>query len=196
MFGGIEQTAMKQLWVILILMTMSCARPKDATSGADDTTSAEITSDAVNNQLVNLPEFVRNANIPGHFIIDTTHVLHGDFNADEQEDFASLVTNQANGYTGVLIVHNTDNPDYIVFGAGETVDGMDNLDWIGTFSVIPKGEAVAPTSVDEETGDIIGADSTKEFHLVGDGIYMHVDESEGGGILFWKDNKYEWYHVE
>jgi hypothetical protein len=73
---------------------------------------------------------------------------------------------------------------------------MTNLDWIDTFKTIPKGEIIAPTLVDSNTGDIIGDDETQKFKLIGTGIYMHVDESEGGGILYWTGEKYDWYHIE
>jgi len=73
---------------------------------------------------------------------------------------------------------------------------MANLDWIDTFKPIARGEIVAPTLVDSSTGDIMGDDETKKFKLIGTGIYMHVDEADGGGILFWTGSKYEWYHIE
>ena len=142
------------------------------------------------------PEFVKNSNLPDSFLIDSGKVLYGDFNADQKDDFASKVTNSENGLQGVLIIHNNDQQEYFVFGAGQEINGMKNLDWIETFRTIPKGEVIIPTLVDSETGDIIGDDPTKEFRLLGNGILMGVEEAGGGGILFWSGSGYEWYHIE
>lgn len=123
-------------------------------------------------------------------------MIYGDFNADQKDDFASTVTNLKNGFRGVLIVHSKDKQEYFVFGAGNEIDGMKNLDWIDIFKTVPKGEIIAPTLVDSVTGDILGPDKANEFRLLGNGIFMHVDETEGGGILFWTGDKYDWYHLE
>jgi hypothetical protein len=143
-----------------------------------------------------LPDFVKIANIPDSLVIDVNHIIYGDFNADGKDDFASLVTNQKNRFQGVLIVHKGHKNEYSVFGAGQEIDGMKDLSWIDIFNTIPKGETIAPTLMDSITGDILGFDETKNFKLIGTGIYMHVDESEGGGILFWNGNAYNWYHLE
>ncbi|UZR95233.1 hypothetical protein [Chondrinema litorale] len=145
---------------------------------------------------VELPTFVLNASLPDSLQIDSTKIIYGDFNADAKEDFASLVTNTSNGLKGVLIVHNTDTVDYALFGAGNEINGMKSLGWIGIFETIPKGKNVAPTSVDPETGDILGNDFDNSAQLTGNGIYMHAEESCGGGILYWNNTHYEWLHVE
>ncbi|SFZ95050.1 hypothetical protein SAMN05428642_10655 [Flaviramulus basaltis] len=122
--------------------------------------------------------------------------LEGDFNGDNKTDFASIVINKNNQKTGVLIIHNSDNQECFVFGAGKEIDQMTDLDWIEVFETLPKGKIVSPTLVDEETGDIIGQDESRNFELIGNGIYMSVEESHGGGIIFWNGKEYEWYHVE
>ncbi len=122
--------------------------------------------------------------------------LIGDFNGDNKTDFASIVKNKSNKKIGVLIVHNSKNQESFVFGAGKEVDQMTDLDWIQIFETLPKGEIVSPTLVDEETGDIIGQDEKQNFKLIGNGIYMSVEESHGGGIIFWNGKEYKWYHIE
>jgi hypothetical protein len=189
---------MKTLWTVLVLMT-ACTRATETSSVTPDTTEVQLTTEPGTVQVdgqTNFPDFVKNTNLPDTFLIDVDNVIYGDFNADQKEDFASIVTNLKNGFQGVLIIHNQDQQEYLVFGAGQEINGMKNLDWIDMFSTIPKGEIIAPTLVNEETGDIIGADETKAFRLLGNGIFMHVDEASGGGILFWTGDKYDWYHLE
>ena len=122
--------------------------------------------------------------------------LTGDFNGDNKTDFASIVKNKNNQNTGVLIVHNSENQENFVFGAGQEVDNMTDLKWIEIFKIIPKGEIVAPELVDEETGDLMGTDESQNFKLIGNGIFMSVTETHGGGIIFWNGKEYQWYHIE
>lgn len=191
-------TNLIHLFTISILISACTQSPKTTPIPADTTGNESTTGPSTDqtDSLKTFPDFVNNANLPDSLRIDIDQVIYGDFNADQKVDFASTVTNLKNGFEGVLIVHNKDKLEYFVFGAGNEIDGMKNLDWIDTFQTIPKGEVIAPTSMDPETGDILGHDEAKEFRLLGNGIFMHVDETEGGGILFWTGDKYEWYHVE
>jgi hypothetical protein len=190
-------TSMKRVFIILLVLT-ACSRPTKTTSVTTDSSEIELTepSTVVTKGQEKFPDFVKNTNLPDNLRIDVDNVIYGDFNADGKGDFASIVTNLENGLKGVLIIHNKEEQEYMVFGAGQEINGMRDLGWIDTFRTMPKGELIAPTMVDSETGDIIGPDMTKEFRLLGNGIFMHVDEAEGGGILFWTGDKYEWYLLE
>lgn len=189
---------MKKIWIFFILAT-ACTRPAETGSVTNDTTQSQFEKQPhtahVNGQ-ADFPDFVKNTNLPDSFLIDVDNVIYGDFNADQKMDFASIVTNQKNGFRGVIIIHNKEQQEYLVFGAGNEINGMKDLNWIDTFNTIPIGEIIAPTLVDTATGDIIGDDKTREFKLIGNGIYMHVDEADGGGIIFWNGHQYEWYHLE
>lgn len=134
--------------------------------------------------------------IPDSLELIVDKSLTGDFNGDNKTDFASVVKNKNNQKTGVLIIHNSVNQESFVFGAGNEIDNMTDLNWIEIFKIIPKGEIVAPELVDEETGDLLGPDKSQNFKLIGNGIYMSVTETHGGGIIFWNGKEYQWYHIE
>jgi phosphopantothenoylcysteine synthetase/decarboxylase len=134
--------------------------------------------------------------IPDSLELVAVKNLTGDFNGDNKTDFASIVKNKINQKTGVLIIHNSVNQEKFVFGAGKEIDNMTDLNWIEIFKIIPKGETVAPELVDEETGDLLGPDESQNFKLIGNGIYMSVTETHGGGIIFWNGKEYQWYHIE
>ncbi|MCF6358905.1 MAG: hypothetical protein L3J54_13980 [Draconibacterium sp.] len=134
--------------------------------------------------------------IPDSLELITDKKLSGDFNGDNKMDFASIVKNKNNQKTGVLIIHNSLNEESFVFGAGREIDQMTDLNWIDIFETLPKGKIVSPTLIDEETGDIKGQDESKNFKLIGNGIFMSVEESHGGGIIFWDGKEYKWYHIE
>lgn len=188
---------MNRLLLLLTILVLSAfnREPKQGTYPSNRSTTNEkgLVEQNIQDRLL---QYVKNLDIPDSLVIDNDQVIFGDFNGDESEDFASIVTNLENGYKGVLIVHNSPAREHFIFGAGQEINGMKNLDWIDIFKTIPKGEVIAPTLVDNETGDIIGPDKTKEFRLIGTGIYMHVNEACGGGILFWNGNEYNWYHLE
>ncbi|MEM7513117.1 MAG: hypothetical protein AAF388_19470 [Bacteroidota bacterium] len=128
--------------------------------------------------------------------LDSSMVILGDFNADTREDMSALIENKHNRKTGVIIIHNQQVPDFKIFGAGKTVNGIDDLAWIDIFQSIPNGDTITPTLVDSISGDIIGPNLKKAFVLLGEGIFMHIDEASGGGIIFWDGEKYQWYHKE
>ena len=134
--------------------------------------------------------------VPDTLELITGKNLKGDFNGDNKTDFASIVKNKNNQKIGVLVVHNSNNQESFIFGAGKEVDQMTDLNWIELFEILPKGEIISQTLVDEETGDIIGHDKSQNFKLIGNGIYMGVEESHGGGIIFWNGKEYQWYHTE
>lgn len=136
------------------------------------------------------------AKVPDSLELIAGKNLTGDFNGDNKADITSLVVNKINMKTGVLIIHDSKQQESYVFGAGNEVDHMTDLDWIQVFEILPKGEIISPILVDERTGDIVGADPDQSFRLIGNGIYMGVEESGGGGILFWDGNEYNWYHIE
>ena len=194
---------MRQLLHTLTLLTLliSCTRPTETANEQtnDSVTQTSMTSDSVRIENVNdsiLPDFAKDVNLPVNILIDKSKIIFGDFNADQNEDFASVVKNLDNGFHGVLIVHNNDKLEYFLFGAGNEINGMKDLDWIDIFEIIPKGKIIAPTLVDTETGDIIGPDESQQFRLLGNGIFMHIEEASGGGILYWTGEKYEWCHIE
>lgn len=122
--------------------------------------------------------------------------LSGDFNGDHMPDLAALVKNKYNQKTGVLILHNQDDPMSFVFGAGKEINGMSDLEWVQVFKSLPKGQLISPNLVDEETGDILGQDESRQFELIGNGIFLGVEETHGGGIIFWNAREYEWLHME
>jgi hypothetical protein len=144
----------------------------------------------------NIPDFVKATKLLDSLVIDANNVITGDFNADGEDDFASLVANQKNGLRGVLIIHKGVKHEYFVFGAGQEIYGMTNLNRIEIFKKFPKAQDVPPNVVDSVTGEVIGYDYTKILRLIGAGIYMHVDEASGGGVLFWTGEKYDWFRID
>ena len=74
--------------------------------------------------------------VPDSLELTTDKSLTGDFNGDNKTDFASIVKNKNNQKTGVLIIHNSENQESFVFGAGKEIDNMTDLNWIEIFKII------------------------------------------------------------
>jgi hypothetical protein len=134
--------------------------------------------------------------IPDSLEITGRKFIIGDFDGDNRLDFASRVKNIFTDEIGVVIVNNRKREKTVVFGAGNSANGKTDLSWANVFEILPKEEIVSPTIVDSITGDIIGQDKSKEFKLIGNGIKLDVQESHGGGIIFWDGKEYKWYHIE
>jgi hypothetical protein len=191
----------RQITIVKILFFVSSCSTKTETSNFQVTDSIEKLSkvDSEKSELSfqdNFPDFVKATKLPDSLVIDADNVITGDFNADGEDDFASLVANQKNGLRGVLIIHKGEKHEYFVFGAGQEIYEMTNLNRIDIFKKYPKVQDVPPNVVDSVTGEIIGYDYTKIFRLIGAGIYMHVDEASGGGVLFWTGEKYDWFRID
>ena len=193
----------KLIFIALISLYYSCSERVKKEKETDNRDESKNLKEPINDSTPSnwdiyqtFPEFVKKTNVPDSLNFDLDNVFYGDFNGDNKRDFASPVINLENGFYGLIIIHNDPKPKYLLFGAGKEINGQINLDWIDKFEIISKGQDIAPTLVDERTGDIIGPDQSKIFKLIGDGISMRVDESDGGGILFWNGKNYEWYHIE
>ncbi|XLS27945.1 hypothetical protein ACJD0Z_12135 [Flavobacteriaceae bacterium M23B6Z8] len=182
------------LMVILILSLSSCKKRAERKLEPEKE-QTNFKNESIK-PMIELTEKVDLSKIPDSLELITDKNLQGDFNGDNKTDFTAIVKNKKNQKTGVLIIHNSKNKEIYVFGAGKEVDQMTDLNWIEVFETLPKGEIVSPTLVDEETGDIIGQDESQNFKLIGNGIRMSVEESHGGGIIFWTGKEYQWYHTD
>jgi hypothetical protein len=173
--------------LVLILCSSSC---KEKVGGKSETKKEKTELKVEPTEKIDLTK------VPDSLELIADKSLTGDFNGDNKTDFASVVKNKNNQKHGVLIIHNSANQESFVFGAGKEIDRMTDLNWIEVFKTLPKGEIVSPTLVDEKTGDIIGQNESQYFKLIGNGIYMSVKESHGGGIIFWNGKEYKWYQIE
>lgn len=124
------------------------------------------------------------------------NILSGDFDGDKQEDVAFLIVNTATDEKGVMIVFQDEQKSYSVFGAGTLFEDMRNMDWIEIFEKVEAGQTIAPTLIEEETGDILGEDLQNAVLLKSDGIFLHLAEACGGGIIYKKDTGYGWINIE
>ena len=121
-----------------------------------------------------------------------------DLDGDKLNEIVEIVKSNKNGKSGLRITFgNGKRVDY--FGMGKDIlnQGFNEIDWAGIFEKAPKNE-IYWNNVNDE-GEILSEDEIKEsdkIKLLNDGIYLHAEESCGGGIIYLKNGKYEWIQQE
>lgn len=121
-----------------------------------------------------------------------------DLDGDKLNETVEILRSTKSGKSGLKIMFGNGNRiDYLGFGNDIFEQGFDEIDWVGIFEKAPKNE-IYWNNVDGK-GEILSEDEIKEvdkIKLVNDGIFMHAEESCGGGIIYLKNGKYEWIQQE
>lgn len=121
-----------------------------------------------------------------------------DLDGDNLNEIVEIVKSTKSGKSGLRIVFgNGKKTDY--FGMGNDIlnQGFDEIDWAEKFEKAPKNETYWNNVNDD--GEILSEAEIKEsdkIKLLNDGIYIHAEESCGGGIIYLKNGKYEWIQQE
>ncbi|MFB9079479.1 hypothetical protein ACFFLS_06300 [Flavobacterium procerum] len=127
-----------------------------------------------------------------------TNKILCDLDGDNLDETVEIFRSTKNQKSGLRITYgNGKKTDYLGFGNDILLQGFDEIDWVGIFEKAPKNE-VYFNNVNEE-GEIIGEEDIKEedkIKLQNDGIFIHADESCGGGVIYLKNGKYEWIQQE
>ncbi|GGF23304.1 hypothetical protein [Flavobacterium limi] len=113
-------------------------------------------------------------------------------------EIVEIVKSTKNGKSGLRIIFGNGNKtDYFGMGNNILEQGFDEIDWAGIFEKAPKNK-IYWNNVNED-GEILSEEEIKDvdkIKLLNDGIYMHAEESCGGGIIYMKNGKYEWIQQE
>lgn len=127
-----------------------------------------------------------------------TNKILCDLDGDGKNETVEIVRSTNNDKSGLRIIFGNGNrTDY--FGMGHNIlgQGFDEIDWAGVFEKASKGNIVW-NNVNED-GEIMGDEEIKEenkIKLPNDGIFIHADESCGGGIIYLNNGKYDWVQQE
>ena len=127
-----------------------------------------------------------------------TNKILCDLDGDNLNEIVEIVRSTKNGKSGLRVIFGNGNrTDYFGMGNNIVEQGFDEIDWAGIFEKAPKNE-IYWNNVNED-GEILSEEQIKEvdkIKLANDGIYMHAEESCGGGIIYLKNGKYEWIQQE
>ncbi|OOV25039.1 hypothetical protein BXU11_15930 [Flavobacterium sp. LM5] len=127
-----------------------------------------------------------------------TNKILCDLDGDNLNDIVEIVRSTKNGKSGLRIIFGNGNrTDYFGMGNNILEQGFDEIDWAVIFKKAPKNE-IYWNNVNED-GEILSEEEINDvdkIKLLNDGIYMHAEESCGGGIIYLKNGKYEWIQQE
>jgi hypothetical protein len=127
-----------------------------------------------------------------------TNKILCDLDGDNLNEIVEIIRNTKNGKSGLRIIFGNGNrTDYFGMGKNILEQGFDEIDWAKIFEKAPKNE-IYWNNVNED-GEILSEEEIKEvdkIKLLNDGIYVHAEESCGGGIIYLKNGKYEWIQQE
>ncbi|OCB77026.1 hypothetical protein B0A79_00695 [Flavobacterium piscis] len=134
-------------------------------------------------------------------VISTKHKVNKitcDLDGDNINETVEIVRSTNSRKSGLRITFgNSKKTDYLGLGNNVLQQGFDEIDWAGIFEKAPKIEVYWNNVSDD--GEIMGDEEIKEedkIKLPNDGIFIHAEESCGGGVIYMKDGKYEWIQQE
>lgn len=119
-----------------------------------------------------------------------------DLDGDKLSDSVQIVQNTINKKYGLKIRYGNKQISYLGMGREVINQGFDDLNWIGYFKKVSKGDTIW-SNVTEE-GEFITDDSQIKDKVVlqNDGIYIHQKEACGGGIIYREGKHYKWVQQE
>ena len=119
-------------------------------------------------------------------------MVTGHFDTDSILDTALIIRRKSTGKDALFIKHGGTHKTYLLKSGKDVMGDFVDFNWIGQFEITKKGTWVWDNVID---GEIISGDQVpenKKFILKTDGIFMHVYEASGGGIIYFKNGKYHW----
>jgi hypothetical protein len=188
---------MKQIFGLLFLLSIAAC--------GDRTRTANIATIDTTTKVTETIKPDTSPSVSNPYGFDTTYeiskehklsLVTGYFNPDDILDTAIIIRHKSTGKDALFIKHGgTDQSFLLKNGKGVGTD-FDDFNWVGQFAVIKKGTRVWDNVRDDE---IVGEDQVpenKKFFLQTDGVFVHVDEASGGGIIYLKNGKYAWVQQE
>ena len=120
------------------------------------------------------------------------YLVTGYLNADDILDTAILVRHKSTGKDALFIKHGKKNKIFLLQEGKDLGTDFPDFNWVGQFEIIKKGTKVWDNVI---TGEIVGEEKVpdnKKIILPTDGIFVHVDEASGGGVIYFNKGKYKW----
>lgn len=184
---------MRQLLRLLFLFSViACVDTTETTNTTAVDTAAKVTD---TRKLQTSPTVFNPYGFDTTYEISKGHqpfMLTGYFNPDDILDTAILVRHKSKSKDALFIKHGGTNKSFLLKNGKDVGFDFPDFNWVGQFEVIRKGTKVWDNVID---GEIVGegqVPNDKKTILPTDGIFVHVDEASGGGIIYYKNGKYVW----
>jgi hypothetical protein len=173
----------KAIFSIIVIALIGCEGSVDSSKNSIETIdSSKFVFQPVESHESKVEPLSFKGMLPDKYELKARSRISGDFNNNGSMDTSVVIRNRDTDDLGIAILDG-ETRSIELFGAGDTSFGMHNWNFVDEFRMISRGQNI------DFTGEL-GVE-TDEWILPSDGIYMHIDEACGGGLLFWKNNKYE-----
>ena len=188
---------MRQIFALLLLCSIGACGDSTQSTNASTVDTTFITRDTT--KQVAAPIVSNPYGFDTSYKISKKHtpfMVTGYFNPDKVLDTAVIIRHKATGKDALFIKHGGSEKSFLLTNGMDVATEFDDFNWVGEFAVTKKGTKVWNNVINDE---IVGEDQVSEkdkFILKTDGIWVHVDEASGGGIIYYKNGKYVWVQQE
>ena len=168
----------------MLIILFSCQKKRQSNVQADST--------KVNTSINH--DYLENSENSTH---DKFDAISCDLDGDKKTDIVRLTIGPINKKSGLEITFGNGQVSKLGFGEQVLDQGFDNFDWVGIFEKVQKGQ-LTWCNVNQD-GEILPEDKIAEHDkilLPNDGIFVHQDESCGGGIIYFDKSKFNWIQRE
>lgn len=178
---------------LLLFLVVSCGDRTQTTNTTTIHTTHKVTDRTTNKQVA--PSVSNQYGFDDTYDISKEHqpfFVTGYFNPDDILDTAILVRHKSTSKDALFIKHGRTDKYFLLLQGKDVGTDFPDFNWVGQFEVVKKGTKVWHNVID---GEIVGEDQVpdnKKIILLTDGIFVHLDEASGGGILYYKNGKYVW----
>jgi hypothetical protein len=124
------------------------------------------------------------------------NIIYCDMDGDKRKDTVQLVLNTSNYKYGLAIKFGNKKTKYLGMGEDVLGRGFDDLEWVGIFEKVPKGEVIYNNVIGGEIITEEQVDEKDKIKLHNDGILIHQLEFCGGGIIYFEKGKLKWVQQE
>jgi len=120
----------------------------------------------------------------------TPFFIYGDFFNDGIQDIA-IKAKSKEGKTHIIFINREAETDtYKILGVNDALKTAD-YSWAGVFLKVNKGE-ILWSNYEDDWIEFKNVPENKKVRLNYDAIFLHAEESCGGGFVFWKEGKFNW----
>ena len=111
-------------------------------------------------------------------------------NTDNLLDTAVLIRHKLKGKDALFIKHSATASSFLLKSGKDVGIDFDDFNWVGQFEVIKKGTTIWNNVINGEIVNEHQVPDSNKIRLKNDGIFIHEDEGGGGGIIYFKNEKY------
>ena len=184
---------MSQIFGLLLLFSIVACGDKTQTTNATIVDTASKVRDTIKQETS--PTVSNPYGFDTAYEISKEHqpfMITGYFNPDNELDTAILSRHKSTGKDALFIKHGGTDKSFLLKNGEDVGFDFPDFNWVGQFEIIKKGTKIWNNVID---GEIVGEDQVpdnKKITLMTDGIFVHIDEGGGGGIIYFKNGKYVW----